>query len=323
MASYFTAHSLVSAARKLLFTLGAVLALGAHAGYPDKPIKLINPFSAGGTSDSIARLLAQRLSESLSQTVVVENKVGANGSIGAVHVASSAPDGYTLMLATPAFSTYNAFNRESRFDPLRDFTAIGLIGDTPMVLAVPSSAPHQNASQFIAAARQSAAPYAYGSTGRGSSYHIFTESFNEIARIASTEVPYKGDPQLTADLVGGQIQYAIMNGTGAQALARAGKLKVLASASVRRLPTLPDVPTLAEQGIDLVAASRFFLVAPAGTPSDIVERLNRTLCDILSSDTFTQRVQELGLEPKATSLQEAQALVRREVQRASQIASKF
>lgn len=313
----------LSIARRSLLVLGLAAPFGALAGYPDKLIRLVNPYPAGGTSDTIARILAHRLAEEWGQPVVVENRAGANGSVGAAHVAASAPDGHTLLLATPAFSAYNAFNRDSGFDPLKDFTPISLVGDTPAVLVVPANAPYRSVQEFVAAARASKAPFAYGTSGHGSSNHIQADSLTQLARFAATHVPYRGDVQVTTDLVGGRLQFAVLNAPGVAQLLRAGRLKALGTLTARRTELLPDVPTLTESGVPLVAGSRFFLVAPAGTPAAVVQRIHQTVDAVLTSAPIRQRLQELGADAQPSSPEQAARLIRQEVQRAQEIAARL
>lgn len=305
----------------LALIAGTVTSSSAWAAFPEKPIRLVVSGPPGGTSDLIARLLGEYLSHELHQPFVVESRTGANGAIAAEYVAKSSPDGHTLLLATPAFASNNAFNPDSRYDPIRDFAPIGTIGETPAVLLVPSSAPYTTVTEFVAAAKRDNQPLAYGSAGVGSSNHLNAESFQRLVGLKAQHVPYRGDTQVITDLIGGQIQFAVLNAPGALPLIRAGKLRALGSATGQRSPSLPDVPTLTEAGVKLVASSWFFLVGPRATETLTIQTLNAAMQKVLADPGVRKRFVDLACDPHPTGAPEAAALLTREVRRAEQIAA--
>ena len=228
--------------------MAAVAATPASAqGYPTKPIELVVPFVAGGTTDNIARLMAQRFTESWSQTVIVNNRPGAGSTIGTSAVAKSAPDGHTLLVTTFAFAAAPALQKVS-FDPIKDFAPITELASLPMMLVVHPSLPVKNLQEFIALAKSSAGGLDYASSGPGTSTHLAAEMFNTMANVRLVHVPYKGNAEVFNALLGGHIKVHFSLVPSAIAHVRAGKLRVLAVTSEKRLPYLPDVPTVAESG---------------------------------------------------------------------------
>jgi tripartite-type tricarboxylate transporter receptor subunit TctC len=263
-----------------ILLLGASLALTLTAnalaqGYPVRPIKLVVAYPAGGSADTIAQVMAQKLTEALVQQVIVENRSGASTIIAAVAVANSPSDGYTLFLATPdTLSTNPALHRDLPYDPLTSFAPIGMVAATPLILVAHTSVPANNLTELVALVAAKPERFAFGSFGMGSIAHFAGEMLNSAAGIRMSHVPYRGGAPLMIDLVGGQIPLAIATVVTAAPQIRGGKIKAIAVTGSKRSSFLPDVPTIAESGYPQYdVAAWFALVAPAGTPEPIVKRL--------------------------------------------------
>src|SRR5512134_2110932 len=248
----------------------------AAQGYPERAVRMIVPFPAGGGSDTAGRAIAQRLSERLGQPVVVENRVGAAGSIGAEFAARAPADGYTILLgSTSELTQYPLVNRKIRYDPVRDFIPISMVGTIPLVLVVHSSLPANSVADLIRLARARPGDIDFGSAGVGATTHLAVEHFMLLAKVKLRHVPYKGSPQATADLVAGHIQVAIPTMPAAFPFIQARRLKALAVTTEKRVPVLPDVPTMQEAGVKgYVNVLWAGVLAPRGTPDAVVKRLH-------------------------------------------------
>jgi tripartite-type tricarboxylate transporter receptor subunit TctC len=283
--------------------LALVLALGctlAHAqGYPSKPVRMLVPFAAGGTTDVLARLVGQKLSERLGQQFVIENRPGANGNLGTEIVAKSAPDGYTIALIFDGTIAINpAVYRKLPFDPQKDLVPIGNVAQVPLIVVVHPAVPGKNLAEFIAYARANPGRLNYSSAGPGSTGHLTGELLKARAGIDIVHISYKGGGQAVQDLLGGQIQMLLTGLPTVEGHLKGGKLRALAFTSERRVPGAPDVPTLSESGYPgLVVASWYGLFAPAATPQEIVRRLNAELNRILQAADVRERLTALGVEP--------------------------
>ncbi len=251
--------------------------------WPAKPVRIIVPLPPGGTADTLGRLVAQRLSESLKESFVIENRPGAGGVIGSDFVAKAAPDGYTLVVSSVAsHCVAPALSRNFPFDPVRDFTHIALFGGPPGVLVVNPSLPARDLREFIAYAKAQGGKLAYGSPGNGTQGHLIAEQLKQIAGFQMTHVPYKGAALAVADLIAGHLPVTSTTLTTAATQIKAGKARALAVSSMKRVPDFPDVPTFKELGYpDLTATIWFSLSGPAGMPADIVSRLNAEVRRIL------------------------------------------
>jgi len=280
--------------------LFAALSTAALAqAYPSKPIRMIAPYPPGGATDILARLVAQGLTESLGQPVIVENKAGANGQIGHDFVAKAAPDGYTLVLGNSAVLAVSVSMYDKLpFDPLKDFAPITLAAQGPLVFEINAAIPASNMQEFLAWAKQRGGKVNAGLAGLGAMHHLVTEMVKLQAGVQWTNVPYKGSAPMVLDLVGGQVDVGVDNIPSSLQLIKTGKLRALAVTSDQRTPLLPDVPTLAQAGVPgVVAAAWHGVLAPAGTPPEIVNRLNVEIVKILRSPETVAKLAGLGLDP--------------------------
>ncbi len=286
----------------LAFTLAAAAhASHAHAAYPDQAIKIVVPFTPGGATDAVARLLATRLSGKFGQPVIVENRPGASTLIGADAVARAKPDGYTLMLSgSTTYSVLPALKPSLPYDPVRSFEHIGIVAMAPVVLLAQNALPATTPLEAAALARQQSAKggLMYGTFGPGSAPHLTGEMFAQAAGAKMMPVPYKGSAQLVTALIGGEIALGVDTVSAAVAQARAGKVRALAVSGVHRMPQLPDVPTFAEAGMAEVSFVGWYgLVAPAQTPTPVVDTLNRAVAEIMQDEQVRKTVSDLSLDP--------------------------
>ena len=272
--------------------------LMAQDAWPSRPIRIVVPFAAGGTSDILARLLGQKLQEKLKQTVIVENKAGAGGVIGADVVAKSPPDGYTLLLGTISSNAINpALQPKMPYDAGKDFVPVFFIGNIANVLLVGAAQPYQSVKELIAAAKAKPGTIAYGTAGTGSSQHLSGVKFSLDAGIELVHVPYKGSGPSMQDLIAGQIPMSFETALVAIPQINAGKVRALAVTPARRAKVLPDTPTLAEAGLKgFDVASWQAIFAPAGTPKAIVDRLNAELTKIVAETQVAARLYTMGVE---------------------------
>ncbi len=281
----------------LAFCLG--IACAYAQSYPAKPVRIIAPFAPGGTADTLGRIVAGKLTESLGQSFVVENRPGAGGLLGSDLVAKSAPDGYTLGVSGVAsHAIAPALAKKSPFDPIRDFTHIALFGGPPAVLGVHPSLPVKDLKGFVAFAKARPGQLTYGSPGNGTQGHLVAEVFQQGTGIKIIHVPYKGASIAVVDIVAGHIHAISTTLTTASAQIRAGRIRALAISSARRLPDYPGVSTFNEMGYrNLVATVWFSLSGPPGMPSEIVNRLNSEVRRILQLPDVRERLRGDGIEP--------------------------
>ncbi len=285
--------------KKIVVIAGAFTLLASPLAFaqnwPTKPIKLIIPFAAGGTTDILGRLLAQQLSKDLGQNVIVENKPGAGGNIAAEYVAQSPADGYTIMLASGSMLTVNPnLYKKLPINYAKDFVYITNVASGPMLISTSPKLPVKNLAEFIAYAKTK--DLNFGSAGIGSQVHMAEESFTYSANIPATHVPYKGESAALNDLVAGQIDFMVGNLTAAAGFAKAGQIKPLAVTSLKRSKQLPDVPTVSEAGIPGFESTGWFgLVAPANTPHTITEKIYAATVKAVSSDAMKTSLDLNGL----------------------------
>lgn len=292
----------------------------ARADYPDKPIKLVVPFTPGGATDVIGRVIAQKLSVSLGQPVVVENKAGAAGNLGAAFVAKEKPDGYTLLLGALTSHSINSVLLPSSagFTMDKSFAPIAVVGRVPLVVAVGPSFQGKTLNDFIAAAKAKPGGMNYGSSGNGSPQHLAAELFKRQAGVKLTHVPYKGSSPALNDLMGGQVDVVFDTLPATQAFIKGGRLRALASATPQRV--LPDVPTAGEAGLTgFEVSSMFGVLAPAGTPAAVLNKLSAALKDIMAQPEVTSALTAQGAMPGYTTPDEARAQISAEVARWSRV----
>jgi tripartite-type tricarboxylate transporter receptor subunit TctC len=294
-----------SVRRALVALLGAPMLLAAsmpaaHAqsDWPTRPIRIVVPFAPGGTTDITARIVAEQLTSALKQTVVVENKAGAGGNVGAAEVARAAPDGYTFLMGTPGTQAINQFlYPKMPYDTAKDLIPVSFTARVPNVLMVHPTVPANSIQELIALAKSKPGALTYGSPGNGATGHLSTELFKTQAKVFVTHIPYRGSLPMLQDLMAGQIQMSIDNLPSALPYIKSGKLRALGVTSLNRSEQLPDVPTVASVLPGFSAESWFVLVAPAGTPRAIIERLSSEVDRIVKKKDVSDRFKALGAEP--------------------------
>ncbi|MBI2744500.1 MAG: tripartite tricarboxylate transporter substrate binding protein [Burkholderiales bacterium] len=292
-------------------TLGLVLA-GALAlplqaqPVADKPVRIVVPFAAGGPTDVVARVLAPRLAAGLKRTVIVENRVGATGAIGAAYVAKSAPDGDTLLLGTSSIMAANPnLTASLPFDPVGDFTPISLVATVENILVVHPSVPVKSVKELVAYAKANPGKLSYASSGVGSTYHLGAEMFRSMTGIEWTHVPYKGAAPAIQDVLAGHVPVMFDNASSAIQNMKAGRVRALGVASLRRYPSLPELPTIAEEGLPGYETTIWIaLFVPSKTPAAQVQLLNREVQAAVNSAEYKDRLQGLDMQPRVSSPQE-------------------
>jgi tripartite-type tricarboxylate transporter receptor subunit TctC len=302
-------------AAALLFAVGCGAAQ-AQAWPTAKPISLVVPFPAGGTSDVLARALAERLTQSLGQTVIVESKPGAGATLGADFVAKSRPDGYTLLVGAVHHTIASSVYKKLPYDFQKDLVPITTIAMVPNVLVVNASTTAKNVAELIALGKAAKPELAFGSNGNGTAQHLIGTQFENLTGVPLQHIPYKGSGPLTTDLLGGQIALSFDTITPVLPHIKAGKLRPLAVTTAKRSSALPDVPTLAESGLkEFDIGTWFGVLAPAATPREIVSRLNAEMVKIISSPEFRKRMDEVGAEPVGNSADQMARQIREETEK--------
>ena len=287
---------------------------GAHAAYPERPIRLIVPFAAGGAVDSVARVLGKALSANLGGSIVIDNRGGAGGVIGMEAVAHAAADGYTLLLSHSGFAAMPGLYRDLPFDPVRDFAGVVTAASGAYVLAVNSAEPFTSVADLIAYAKANPGRLTYGSAGAGSIIHLAGEFFKRTAAVELVHVPYKGAAPAITDLVGGQIRMMFAPAVNALPLAASGNLRALAVTSAKRSRLAPDLPTIAESGLPGFEVTGWYgLAAPAATAPAAVARLNAETNRALASADTVEQLRQQGLEPVGDTPEQASAWIKSEV----------
>ena len=294
--------------RRCIVAACAAMALGLAAdvamaqAWPAKPISLVVPFPPGGTTDVLARALAERLSQSLGQTVIVESKPGAGATLGADMVAKSKPDGYTLLMGAVHHTIATSVYKKLPYDFQKDFAPITTVAVVPNVLVINAATPAKSVKELIALAKAEPNKLSYGSNGNGTAQHLIGTQFENIGGVEILHVPYKGSGPLTSDLLGGQISMSFDTVTPVLQHIRSGKLRALAVTTAKRSSALPEVPTLDEAGLKGFDIGTWFgVLAPAATPKDIVARLNAEALKVIQSPEFRKRMEEIGAEPVGSS----------------------
>jgi tripartite-type tricarboxylate transporter receptor subunit TctC len=301
-----------------LFYVAAILAglplAGAAQEYPTQPVRIVVPTSGGGSSDTVGRVIAERLRERLGQPVVVDNRPGAGQMIGAEHVAKAVPDGYTLGFVGGTYTTSIALRARLPFDPVKDLTGVARAGEGAFMLAVHPSLPVKSTKELIALARARPGQLNFGSAGTGAITHLVTELFVGMAKINVTHVPYKSGPPAATDLVGGHIEMMIGSLPLLMHHANSGRIRALAVTSAKRFSLAPNLPTVAETGVPGYEAMQWWgMLAPAKVPSGVIGRLNREINAILGTDEVTTRLAGEGAIPSQLSAEAFSASVRAEI----------
>jgi tripartite-type tricarboxylate transporter receptor subunit TctC len=312
--------------KRTIALIAAACALLAAAGataqtYPVKSVRIVVGLAPGGTTDVVSRILAQRLGEAWGQTVVVDNRPGASGMIGGDLVAKSPPDGYTLLI-TPqtSIAVAPALYGKAPYDAARDFATISQVGSTPLLMVVHPSFPAQTFRDFVVMAKSRGNALTFGSGGIGSSPHMAGELLNARLGVRMNHVPYKGENPALADTIGGQIPIMFGNLPVAVPHVKAGKLRALANTSGKRSPLAPDVPTVAESGFpDFAIATWYGLLAPAGTPADLVARIQRDAAKAVNQPETRERLVGLGVDIVASTPEEFSRFLREEIARYTKV----
>jgi tripartite-type tricarboxylate transporter receptor subunit TctC len=321
----FVPHAASKGRRLVLLLLALATALPALPApaqtYPSKPVRLVVPFPPGGSLDLAGRLIAQKLTEMWGQSVVVENKPGAGGNIGADYVAKSPPDGYTILLGALSTHAVNpSLYKSMPYDAAKDFAPITLIAITPNVLVVNASLPVNNVREFLAYAKANSGKIAFGSGSNGSAGHLAGELFKVETGVDATHIPYKGGAPATQALLAGDTQFMFDNLANAMAQVKAGKLKALAVTTAQRSPLVPDLPTMAEAGLPGFDISTWYgLFAPAGTPAPIVAKWNADVTKILTAPDVRAKLVADGADPSPDTPEQFAQMISRELAKYARI----
>ena len=302
--------------RALLAGLGALsLSAAAFAQYPNKPIKIIVPFLAGGTTDIMARAVAADLQKAFGQAVVVENRAGAGGNIGADAVAKSAPDGYTFLMGTVGTHAINmALYTKMPYDAVKDFAPVSLVAAVPNILVATPSFPVNSVKELIDLAKKEDGKLTFASSGSGTSIHLSGELFKQLAGVQMTHVPYKGSSAALPDVMSGQVNVMFDNAPSVMPHIKGGKLKAIAVTSGKRAPALPNVPTIAESGLPGFEASSWFgLLAPAGTPKEIVDKVSAQIQKMLQTPEMKERLASQGADGVGNTPEQFAAHIKTEI----------
>jgi tripartite-type tricarboxylate transporter receptor subunit TctC len=287
-----------NAALLLVAILVSLITSPAHAVYPEKPIRIIVGFTPGGTADSVARLLASSMGPRLGQSIVVENKPGANGVLATDFVQRSAPDGYTIFFTSIGHAVNPSLYKDAKYDPVKDFTPIGQVLSAPNILVVPASSPFNTVKDLITFAKANPGKLDFASSGGGASVHLSGELFKQIVGIEMTHIPYKGTGSLLPDLISGTVSMSFPNLPSALPLIQNGKLKALGVTTAKRSAAAPNINTLAEAGVMGYDMSTWYgLVGPANMPPDVVKRLNQELRNVLQDPQIRSKMVSQGVDP--------------------------
>ena len=298
-------------------SLTCLSAVAQGSDYPSKPIKIVVTFPPGGSSDAIIRILSTRLNDKLGQALVIDNRPGAGGNIGLSVVAKAAPDGYVLGVGAAGGLTANSsLYPQMPFDVAKDFQPITMLAAIPFVLVGHPSVPADNMQQLIAYAKSQPGKVSIGHGGNGTAMHLSTALFTQMSDLKMIEVPYRGSGPAAMDTLSGQIQLSITDLAAALPHIKAGKLKAFAVTSPKRLNNLPEVPTLSESGLTGYDSTGWFgLVAPAGTPAAIIQRLNTEFTAALNDEAIKTQMRQSGMEPVATTMEGLDAYIKSETQK--------
>ena len=304
----------------LALASAVVLPAAAQEKYPARPVTIIVPQAAGGANDTIARVIAQKLTEQMGQPFVIDNRPGAGGNVGTVAAAKARPDGYTLMLTADSSMVINpSLYKNTGFDPLKDFEPVGPVATAGYVLVANNDFPAQNVSELVALAKQQPGKINIGSAGNGTLNHLIGEMLSKQTGIKLVHVPYKGAAAAVTDLIGGQVQVSVQSLPSSIAHIRAGKIKVLGVVNLKRVPALPDAPMIGETVKGFGATPWYGMFAPAGTPTAVVQQLNAEINKALESKDVQEKLAGAGTEPYKGSPEQLAAVVREDLPRWARI----
>jgi tripartite-type tricarboxylate transporter receptor subunit TctC len=286
----------------------------AQAAYPNKIITIVVPFSAGGTTDILARIVGQALTAELGQTVVIDNRAGAGGNIGGQMAARAAADGYTLFMGTVGTQAINAsLYKKMPFDPVKDFAPLTRVANVPNLLVANPAQPFKTVKELIAYAKANPGKLNFGSSGNGTSIHLSGELFKAMAKVDMQHVPYRGSAPAVTDLLGNQISVMFDNMPSAIQHVRSGKLRAIAVTTAKRSPELPDVPTIAEAGVPGYEATSWFgLLAPAATPPAVITRLNTAIVKVLAQPEVKKKINDQGADVYSETPEQFAAFIQQE-----------
>ncbi|RJF77116.1 Bug family tripartite tricarboxylate transporter substrate binding protein [Rhodopseudomonas palustris] len=294
----------------------------ADTSWPSRPVKFVVPFAAGGTTDILARLVAQQMSEEYGQQFIVENKAGAGGNIAAEFVAKSEPDGYTFIVGTPGTHAINQFVFKTlAYDQVKDIAPVIIIAKVPNLFSVTNSLPVKSVAELIAYAKSKPGELFYGTPGLGSTAHVSTELFKSMTGVQMTHVPYKGSAPMLTDLIAGRVHLTIDNLPASQPHADAGSIRAIAVSTATRWPLLPDLPTIAEAGAPGYDAAAWFTIgAPAKTSPEVIAKLNASVEKFIKTEDGTARLRKLGADPVGGSPDDMQRYVQSEIDKWGKVA---
>ena len=299
-----------------LLCAGALSPAAFSQSYPTKPIRIISPFAAGGGNDVICRLIAPKLTEGLKQQVIVENRPGANAIVGTEITARSAPDGYTIELIPSGHAVNATLYKKLPYDSIKDFTAISLVGSSPLVLAMHPSVPTKNVKELIALAKARPGELTYGSAGVGSSGHLAGALFETMTGTKMVHVPYKGMGIVVMDLIGGQVSLTFGTTASVMPHVRSGRLRAIATTGAQRSAALADIPTVAESGLPGYEAGLWYgFVGPARLPHEVVQRLNAEIVGALQQQSIRERLANVGVEARPSTPDEFARLLSSDIAR--------
>lgn len=307
--------------KPVLVTASMVIGMSAaHAQWPDKPIKLVVPYPAGGAADNTARIMAQHLGERLKQQIIVDNRPGASGTIGAAYVAKAPADGYTLLLDATSYAVNPSLFPKLSYDPAKDLAPVSLIMQVPLLMLVPANSPYTSVASFVKAAKDKPGKITFASAGTGGAQHLAAELFAQSEKISMTHIPYKGGAPALTDLIGGQVDLMFSATTASGTFVKSGKLKPLAITSSKRLDGFPQVPTVAESGVKGFEVNEWNgLFAPADTPKPILARLEEETRIVVASPAVASRFAELGVQGVGSSSKDFAAFVKSETAKWSSV----
>jgi tripartite-type tricarboxylate transporter receptor subunit TctC len=314
--NFLSRRSLALASTAALLGFASAGAFAQGPAFPSKPITMVVPFPPGGPTDLVARVLAQKLGEQMGQSILVDNRGGANGNIGAQLVAKATADGYTILYNTSSITLSPALYKSVSYDVQKDFAPVALVAVVPLALVVHPSIPANNVKEFVAYAKAHPGKLSYGSAGNGNVTHLGAFQFVQSNGIEATHVPYKGSAPADVDLVGGQIQFMTDTVNSVMSFVRDKRMKMLAVTTAKRMTLFPDVPTLAESGMPGFEVGAWQgVMVPTGTPQAVVDKLNAEIVKALKSPDVRQRLALQGAEPLGSTPQEYGAYVKKELAR--------